>query len=233
MEDIVTNATMEMLRDVDDNLLKCSAYIEDIICYVLNRVPPKYITSGRGVLHLELEQEENSQQLADIYSKIKEAIEIISTRRKDSEKIFMEDDFFYKDNVIHTKEYYDNFPYFTGRILKSDKTQLKDEVEVVLYKKVNGKYEKAEMISRNWQNPFIVDENTYGYYTFWVKPEKAKNQSKPCEEDFQFKLTFKSKNYDEIDKIIDVAIYTEKAKYLSVRRGYSIRIDDTFIDLYP
>lgn len=233
MEDIVINAVIELYKDYDEKLLKCGAYIEDVVCYVLNRVPPKYITSGRGVLHFELEKEDNTQQLADIYSLINEARDIICKRRQDKTHLFEEDDFFFKDNVIHTKEYYLNFPYFTGRIITSDKNISDDETSILLSIEINGKWQKAEMLSQNWQNPFIAGKHTYGYYTFWVNPIKAAQQKSTVEEKISFKLNFSNKNYEPIERVVELKIVPERAKYLTVRAGYAVRLDDTVIDLYP
>ncbi len=232
MEDIVTNAVIEMLKDNDEKLLKCSAYIEDIVCYVLNRIPPRYVTSGRGVLHFELEKEDNVQQLADIYAKIKEAREIIANRRKEKDYIFEETDFFFKDNVINTSQEYLNFPYFTGRVIMSSREGLKENVKVSLFIKQNGKYVSAEMINHNWQNPFVTSKYTYGYYTFWVKPICVAKDEKTKEHTVYFKLRYESESYEPQDKFVEVNVTPENAKYLSVRTGFSIRIEDTVIDLY-
>ena len=233
MEDIVINAVIELYKDYDEKLLKCGAYIEDVVCYVLNRIPPKYITSVRGVLHFELEKEDNTQQLADIYTRINEARDVISNRRQDKEHLYEEDDFFFKDNVIHTKEYYLNFPYFTGRTITSEKSIANGETSILLSINNNGKWEKAEMISQNWQNPFIASAHTYGYYTFWVKPILSANQKSNEEEKISFKINFSNKNYETVERVVELKIVPEKAKYLTVRTGYAIRLDDTVIDLYP
>jgi hypothetical protein len=232
MEDIVSNAVIEILKDDDAKLLKCSAYVEDIVCYVLNRIKPKYITSGRGVLHLELEKSDNIQQLADIYSLIKEAKDIIAKRRKQRDYIFEENDFFYKENVISTNESYLNFPYFTGRVIMSSREALKKDVKVTLYVKDKGKYIPAEMINHNWQNPFITSYYTYGYYTFWVNPMPIPPEDVKHEHEIYFKLRFECEPYDPQEKFVEVNVSPEKAKYLSVRSGFSIRIEDTVIDLY-
>ncbi len=232
MEDIVTNAVIEMLKDTDNKLLKCSAYIEDIVSYVLNRIPPKYVTSGRGVLHLEIDQTDNIQQLADIYSKIKEAREIIAGRRKENDYMFEENDFFFKDNVINTKESYLNFPYFTGRVIMSSREGLHHDVKITLYIKQNDHYELAKMINTNWQNPFTTSRHTFGYYTFWVEPKLIADENQTREHTIFFKLHFESEEFESQDKFIEVFVTPEKAKYLSVRTGFSTRIDDTVIDLY-
>jgi competence protein ComFB len=203
------------------------------VCYVLNRVPPKYITSGRGILHLELESEVNTQRIVDIYAIIKEALQIISSRRReDDDKKLLEDDFFFSENIIQTKDYYVNFPYFTGRVLKHDQSDLKEDVEVSLYIKTDKSFKLAEMISLNWKNPFITNKNTYGYYTFWVNPMVSREQEGPEEEIVTFKFVYETEKKEPIEKIVDIRVYTEKAKHFSIRTGFSIRIEDTLIDIY-
>ena len=233
LEDVVTNAVVEMLKDYKPKLLKCSAFIEDIVCYVLNRIPPKYITSGRGILHLELESEVNTQRIVDIYAIIKEALQIISSRRReDDDKRLMEDDFFFNENIIQTKEYHINFPYFTGRVLKHDQSELTENVKVSLFFKKAGNFELAPMISLNWKNPFVTNKSTYGYYTFWVSPMVSRIQDGPEEEVITFKFVYEIAKIEPIEKIVDIRVYSEKAKHFSIRTGFSIRIEDTVIDIY-
>ena len=230
MEDIVTNAVIEILKDYNPKLLKCSACVEDIVCYVLNRLPAKYITSGRGVLHLNKEIDEDIQQNIDIYAQIISAIKIIS--EKTNEKTLTEDDFFFSNNVLYGEDLYFNFPYFTGRVITSDNSNLKEDVSVTLFIKEDTGYVKAEMATPNWQNPFIANLRTYGYYTFWVKPIKSKKQKKVKEEEIEFRLSFESKSYLSQEKHLKVKVSPEKARYFSIRSGYSIRIENTIIDLY-
>ena len=51
-EDIVYSAIEITLRESYPNLSKDQKSINDIAAFVLNRLPPRYITSGRGMSHL-------------------------------------------------------------------------------------------------------------------------------------------------------------------------------------
>ena len=232
MEDIVINAVIEMLKDYDEKLLKCSACVEDIVCYVLNRIDPKYITSGRGVLFIEKDFKHDLQKTADIYSHISEAIKLITEKGWDEEHL-AENDFFYNNTVVYNDSFYLNYPYFTGRVVMSDGSPLKEEVTITLFRKEDNKFVKAQMANPNWKNPFVTSVSTYGYYTFWVKPNVSKNQDKENIEEVTFRVSVKSKSYQPQEKFLNIKIKTEKARYLSVRTEHAVRIEDTMIDLYP
>ncbi len=83
MEDIVTSVVREVLKK-DKDLPKAEIYEQDIIAYVLNRVPARYITSERGIIHGKLESRFKFQQRTDILFLIQEAIQNIQSRRASS-----------------------------------------------------------------------------------------------------------------------------------------------------
>ena len=62
MEDIVSNIVNEILLNEDKEIYNNLRHKQDIITYVLNRVPPKYYTSERGLLHGKLESQFTFQQ---------------------------------------------------------------------------------------------------------------------------------------------------------------------------
>jgi len=78
-EDHVIKVVQDVLSDLPD-VCKCSICIEDITTYVLNRVSPYYISSGRGILHMEKDIEPFIQDQADIYTLVLQAIDIINKR---------------------------------------------------------------------------------------------------------------------------------------------------------
>ena len=46
----------------------------DVVCYVLNRIPPRYVTSGRGVAHVEQTIVSDTQLAVDITKLAQEAL---------------------------------------------------------------------------------------------------------------------------------------------------------------
>ena len=81
-EDLVIKVIQDVLQDLPE-VCQCLICIEDISTYVLNRLKPYYISSGRGILHLEKDLEPYLQDQADIYTLVLQAIKIIQKRRRD------------------------------------------------------------------------------------------------------------------------------------------------------
>ena len=96
MEDLVyteVNKLFDEAEEKKESWLTCSCMQcrVDTMCYVLNRVKPRYIKSGRGLAHfLKFEKTEKVQIMADITSLVIEGMHrVLSTKRPhDHEPIF-------------------------------------------------------------------------------------------------------------------------------------------------
>jgi competence protein ComFB len=133
----------------------------DVICYVLNRTPPHYAVSGRGIAHSEtIDYQKKQQQLADITRLVREGMESVSTRRRDR----VSDDF-----AVTPSGPYFNFPSIIGRMFNGVNFEPIHEVTVGLYQ--NG--ELVKVTDPNWQNPYRLVLNTAGTYLFWPHPQTA------------------------------------------------------------
>ena len=73
MEDKIKATVSDMLAGREDRYILIN-YIDDIVAYVLNRVPPRYITSERGFIHNEIDFSINTQLQADIRFCVNDAI---------------------------------------------------------------------------------------------------------------------------------------------------------------
>ncbi len=185
MEDIITSVVREMLKKESD-LPKTEMYEQDIIAYVLNRVPPRYITSERGVIHGKLETRFKFQQRTDILFLIHEAIQTIKQRRASSHS--MHDEAIKKQNVL---------PHVMGEVLEETTFSIVPEVEVTLLYK--GKL--ARMIDESWENPYSTNKATRGYYHFW--PDFVSGEMDQGV-DIPFKIVFNSPRFNK--KEIDVTL---------------------------
>lgn len=133
----------------------------DVICYVLNRTPPQYAVSGRGIAHSEtIDYQKKVQQLADITRLVREGISSVSRHRRDRVVGPFGNDqpgpFF-------------NFPSVIGRMFNGVNFEPVHDVSVGLYQ--NGLLVKV--IDPNWQNPYQLVLNTAGTYLFWPHPQNA------------------------------------------------------------
>lgn len=81
MEDIVIKTVDELFEDksrVKPEISECLHCKMDVVCYVLNRIKPEYIISGRGLIHFEEDYHNKIQLEADIIAIASEGIKKIT-----------------------------------------------------------------------------------------------------------------------------------------------------------
>lgn len=76
MEDIVSDALEELLAQKDD-ICKCHKCKLDMMVWALNRLPPKYAVSGKGMFFTKLGEQE-TQFKADVVRELAKAITNVS-----------------------------------------------------------------------------------------------------------------------------------------------------------
>ena len=164
MEDMVTGIVEEVLimKSHDRNDTVKNINRDDIVTYVLNRVPSKYYTSERGILHGKLESEIMFQQKTDILILIHEAIKTINERRVSELHIGA--------NKVK-KELF--LPHILGEVLEETTFSIIPDVNITLF--YNNK--PVEMIDDSWKNPYTTNKATKGFFHFWPKylPEIDEN----------------------------------------------------------
>lgn len=188
MEDVVSSVVKEVLKR-DGAKTGAGKHEQDIVAYVLNRVPARYITSERGVIHGKLESRFTFQQRTDILFLIQEAITHVSTRRDSSPHSDYGE--LSKKSLL--------LPHIMGEVLEETTFSIIPDVEVsLLYKD-----KTAKMIDKGWVNPYITNRSTKGYYHFW--PEFAEGEMDPKNE-VQLKIVFNHPKFNkkEIDFTIKV-----------------------------
>jgi competence protein ComFB len=179
MHDIVINILDEVLKK-ESNKKITENNRDDIIAYVLNRVPPKYVTSERGLLYGILDARYQVQQQVDILLLIYEAINKIVTRR-DPEKD-------HKDRLHLDKT--SLLPHIVGQVLEESSLSIISDVEVIL---TYGKA-KAAMVDSDWDNPYITNTATKGHFHFWPRYIRSSMGKKSK---VNFKLIFRHPQYIE------------------------------------
>lgn len=189
MEDI-TGSVLEEIIKKDENVCEIDNCREDIIAYVLNRIPPKYVTSERGILHAELDSRFKFQEKSDILFLIHEAISVINKRRNNSpselEKNISNSDFF--------------FPHILGEVLEETTFSIIPDIEVSLLK--DGKL--VSMVDSNWQNPYHTNSAIKGYFHFW--PDATDNNINSGDE-IEFELKFNHPKFKEKIQKISIPVY--------------------------
>jgi competence protein ComFB len=183
MMDIVTSAVHEVMKN-DRSVKDSGANDDDIVAYVLNRVPPKYITSERGILHGALDAKYMVQQRMDVLTLIYDAVNEIKRRR--SSKVIIKEGG-ETDKLL--------LPHIIGTVLEETTMAIIPDVEVTLLFK--GK--TAEMMYDEWENPYTSYKATMGYYHFWPKYNKKSMGDKPT-----FTLQFRHPKF--IDMTVEAAL---------------------------
>ena len=77
-----TNALYDEFAETKNSFLTCSCENcrLDTICYVLNRIHPKYVVSGRGMTYASLAL--NGQIMADIDAMIMDGMRIVNSTKR-------------------------------------------------------------------------------------------------------------------------------------------------------
>lgn len=199
MEEIVYSEVNELFQTAKASnapwlTCTCTQCVLDTICYVLNRVQPRYIKSGRGLAHSQLEEMlDKSQISADINRIALEGMkQVLSTQRP------------HADKNAHLPEIpVFNFPTFVGRILDGLTFEPAKDISVLLL--LNGK--PAESIDPTWENPYKISSHTPGTYTFWVKPIAADSEN--IKKVFPFEIRVEKMGSETLTYFFELGITSE------------------------
>ncbi len=199
MEDVVSAIVDEALKkktNIDKKIRR-----DDIISYVLNRIPPKYYTSERGILHGVVESQILFQQKTDILLLTYDAIKTIKKGRESELGSGAK-------KGAGAKELKDRFlPYILGEILEETTFSIISGVKATLV--WNGK--KAEMLDTGWKNPYVTNDATRGFFHFWPKlPEKESRAKK-----LKFKLEYSHPDFIKNSIEFEVPVIGDKSVYKS------------------
>jgi len=221
MEDIVFKNVEEIFDEEkitgSFGFCTCNQCRLDVACYVLNRIPPEYVVSGRGLVHLESDYLEKLQKNADLVALINEAIRKISTQKRphfdhqeEKEKPLMRGPLF-------------NFPTIIGRIFNGSNF----EPVSGMYIKLLRDGELVEMINPNWQNPCYISEKTAGNYSFWPAPEKSKTLNN--RKIFEFELSVEEKGFEPLQHFFEMELHAEDKLNDSIQLQKTFKVEDLYL----
>ena len=208
--EVIVSDIVEQVFERDDSLANENFHKSDIIAYTLNRVPARYVTGERGVMHSRIDTRLKFQQHTDLLFLIYEAIDIFSKRRSgDLEKQGFDDG--WKAGLV---------PHIIGEVLEESTLSVVPGIKVSLIYSGSA----APMVDSNWDNPYITKSATRGYYHFWPFVDSALPDS-PVMVDFR--ITFEHPDFE--DKTIDVSVEINKNRDL----GRNFHIPLTLLKLKP
>ncbi len=180
MKDIVINTLDEVLKKEETKDVSQKSR-DDIIAYVLNRVPPRYVTSERGFLYGVLDARYKVQERIDVLFLIYEAINKILKRRDSANA----------PRGITVPESTVYLPHIVGQVLEETTLAAIPDVEVTLLFGAAP----AAMVDSDWENPYRTNLPTKGHFHFWPKyAESVMKKTDPV----PFRLVFKHRHCVEL-----------------------------------
>lgn len=178
IEAIVKDIVDEVLNR-DESLLNLKFHRNDIIAYVLNRVPPRYVTGERGIIHTRIDPRLKFQQHTDILFLTYEAIDLFS-RRRESE---------IEDSAQREEKITGLLPHLIGEALEETTLSVIPDLKITLL----YRDEPAHMMDSGWKNPYHATRATRGYFHFW--PKYIEEDMKGLEE-IEFRVRFEHPKFD-------------------------------------
>ena len=190
----------------------------DVVCYTLNRLPPRYILSNRGASRVQNENFEWQQQTADITTLIHEGLKRVSHNQRPN---FNHSSVSTEAGPVSNLPVY-NVPTIMGRVFNGDNfAPISAAVVELLW---NG--ELVPMKDGNWQNPCHVVSNTEGNYSFWPAADVASGVNK--RKIFEYTLRISAPGFETMNHFFKIPVASE------IRLAGSFSLERTFKlpDLY-
>lgn len=204
IEDLVLKTVDEIFneeeRDPKHGFCTCQQCRLDVMCYVLNRVEPQYVVSGRGLAHLLADYKDQLQTGADLVALVNKGIQTVSNTRRPQ--------FAHDGNVDVTSPPAGplfNFPVIEGMVLNGANFEPVYDIAVSLL--TQG--DLVPMIDANWQNPYPISERTAGRFFFWPYPVAALGAGETRA--FDFELAVSAPAYDPLHHFLRIELSAESA----------------------
>jgi competence protein ComFB len=219
MESIVLDTVNEIFEDKRKEgfeMADCLQCRLDVACYVLNRIKPEYIISGRGLLHFEENYHELIQTKVDLVTLINTGIKKISNTKRsyyDSEET----------NKNVTTRYVFNFPSIIGTVLTGDNFVPVENLIISLLMENTP----AKMIDNTWQNPFTIVKSTKGNYTFMPAPVASNNENE--ERNFQFEIRIENTDFEVINHFFEIHLISEKSVITTFSMGRTHKLENLYL----
>lgn len=219
MEDVVTKTVEGLFKDtsrVEPSLSECLQCRMDVICYVLNRIKPEYIISGRGLVHFEDDYHDKLQIQADIIALATEGIKKITEIKRP---------YYLGDKNPATKKYpfLYNFPAILGRVLNGKSFEPVDNTLVSLY--FEG--EPMRMIDSTWVNPYLIVKSTRGSFSFLPLPSPAAETGQ--KKNFPLELRISKDGYEPLSHFFNLELTSEKEQRVSYNMEWTYKTETLYL----
>ncbi len=191
----------------------------DTINYVLNRIPPRYVVSGRGVAYNSGAFLKDAQLLADIDRAALDGMRLVSAAKRP----------YHKEELLNAKKVVDkivpvyNFPTFIGNVYNGSTFEPITGARVIL--KLGE--EVVKMMDSSWSNPCETYASSHGSFTFWVAPIEADKDKQNKE--FTFTIEASLEGYTPVTYSFVLPLVSEIDDKRELNSIYSLKIQDIFL----
>ncbi|QQO11112.1 late competence development ComFB family protein [Breznakiella homolactica] len=217
-EDIVLSTVNDICDTIEqqgnpEKLCICGQCRLDTACYVLNRIPPHYVISNRGVARVDIETIERQQQEADIVALVHEGIRRVSHIQRP----YVNHSAPRTEAAAAGNKPVFNIPTIIGRAFNGIDFS-PAEAEIQLFR--NGAV--VPMKDYNWQNPYMLVKNTAGTFTFWPKPLEA--EAAGIRETFEYSIKIAAPGFEELSHFFKIPVISElqTAESFSMQRTFKL-----------
>jgi competence protein ComFB len=220
IEDLVLETVNEIFDEAspeDFPLTHCHQCRLDVACYVLNRVKPEYLISGRGLVYYETDYQGRLQKKADLVALVNEGIRKVNSNRRPYYKLSAETQEALPEPPLF------NFPAIMGRVLQGKTFEPVSNVTVCL--KSNG--ELVPMIDYTWQNPYLVVESIRGNFTFLPRPIQAENMEESRH--FPFELCLDADGFSPLQHFFELDLTAENELRHSFHAQHTLRCGELYL----
>lgn len=187
----------------------------DTTAYVLNKLPPRYIVSGRGLTHMLASVD--TQMSVDMDSLIVEGMKKVAANARPFHAAET------KDAVGKSEDPVFNFPLFVGTVYDGMSFDAIQSAQITLSQDGTP----CTMLDHTWTNPMLLTSHTKGKYTFWVKPQKARVSGETKQ--FHFKLEIIADGFEKTTYVLDIPVTSSECTIKKPNTIDPIKIQDLYL----
>ena len=224
VEDIVIRQVEDIFNTIEkegnkDKICTCSQCRMDTACYALNRIPPFYIVSHRGISRVQQVTVEQQQKQTDITVLIYEGIHRVSHNQRTD----ISHTNFDKAAKSDSGNPVFNIPTVVGRLFNGMNFAPISGIKVELIKD-NA---LAEMKGISWQNPFDLVHHTDGTFTFWPAPIIAAAADEHMI--FEYTIRVSAPEYETLNHVFKIPVKSEFQAANSFMLGRTFKLPDLYL----
>jgi competence protein ComFB len=149
---------------------------QDVACFVLNRVPQRYVNSARGEAHVDGDLTNDLQLRIDVVTLVHEGLRRVTSIRRS----------YYDEDTGNEPVQGPAFrlPIIKGRLFNGLDFQPITDVAVRLL----ANDALLTMIDNRWSNPYVIPENTPATYIFLPRPLPANHAGERKEMELEIRV---------------------------------------------